>query len=332
VLPDLVRSHPLFPRDPRAVLTDAFVKTDREYVRAEGDDALYTGTTAVVALLTRTFETTPTATTGAGAGDDSAAAADLHTHPTTDSPTLPSASARTEPQPIVAPRAARSLPPALSSSTSSASAAPFTPVSSPASACDGAHTHTHPHAPAPPLTVRPPTPPPHPVLTIHVANAGDSRAILVRRDGTALALSNDHKVFGRVCRSLLISLCSSLALSFSPPTVERVANGWRARLFVCGVVWCGVVQPNRDDEQKRIESAGGRVIRHSEGGRSYGPFRVYTAHSLGGLAVSRAFGDSVYRVDSHSEQWLVTPNPEIVAHAVREQTDLALVLGSDGLW
>jgi serine/threonine protein phosphatase PrpC len=73
------------------------------------------------------------------------------------------------------------------------------------------------------------------------------------------------------------------------------------------------------------------VIRHSEGGRTYGPFRVYTGDSLGGLAVSRAFGDSVYRQPPHEQGWLVTPAPELIVHPIQER-DSILLLASDGLW
>ena len=81
-------------------------------------------------------------------------------------------------------------------------------------------------------------------------NAGDSRAIIVKRDGTAVALSEDHK-------------------------------------------------PDRDDETKRINDLGGRVIH-------WGRWRVE-----GVLAVSRSIGDAKLKP-------YVTAEPDIVEHEIGE--------------
>mmetsp|Transcript_12286 Transcript_12286/g.26159 ORF Transcript_12286/g.26159 Transcript_12286/m.26159 type:complete len:730 (+) Transcript_12286:298-2487(+) len=94
-------------------------------------------------------------------------------------------------------------------------------------------------------------------------NAGDSRAIIVKRDGTAVALSEDHK-------------------------------------------------PDRDDETKRINDLGGRVIH-------WGRWRVE-----GVLAVSRSIGDAKLKP-------YVTAEPDVVEHYIDED-DMFLVIASDGVW
>ncbi|KAL7521052.1 hypothetical protein ACHAWX_005741 [Stephanocyclus meneghinianus] len=94
-------------------------------------------------------------------------------------------------------------------------------------------------------------------------NAGDSRAIIVKRDGTAVALSEDHK-------------------------------------------------PGRNDETKRINDLGGRVI-------YWGRWRVE-----GVLAVSRSIGDAKLKP-------YVTAQPDIVEHEIGED-DMFLVIASDGIW
>mmetsp|Transcript_13600 Transcript_13600/g.29449 ORF Transcript_13600/g.29449 Transcript_13600/m.29449 type:complete len:778 (-) Transcript_13600:128-2461(-) len=94
-------------------------------------------------------------------------------------------------------------------------------------------------------------------------NSGDSRAIIVKRDGSAVALSKDHK-------------------------------------------------PDRDDETKRINNLGGRVIH-------WGRWRVE-----GVLAVSRSIGDAKLKP-------YVTAEPDMVEHEIGED-DMFLVVASDGVW
>lgn len=94
-------------------------------------------------------------------------------------------------------------------------------------------------------------------------NAGDSRAIIVKRDGSAVDLSKDHK-------------------------------------------------PDRDDETKRINDLGGRVIH-------WGRWRVE-----GVLAVSRSIGDAKLKP-------YVTAEPDTVEHEIDED-DMFLVVASDGVW
>lgn len=94
-------------------------------------------------------------------------------------------------------------------------------------------------------------------------NSGDSRAIIVKRDGTAVDLSQDHK-------------------------------------------------PDRNDETKRINDLGGRVIH-------WGRWRVE-----GVLAVSRSIGDAKLKP-------YVTAEPELVEHEILDD-DMFLVVASDGVW
>lgn len=98
---------------------------------------------------------------------------------------------------------------------------------------------------------------------IMCCNSGDSRAIIVKRDGSVVALSIDHK-------------------------------------------------PDRDDETKRINDLGGRIIH-------WGRWRVE-----GVLAVSRSIGDAKLKP-------YVTAEPEIVEHEI-ENDDMFLVIASDGVW
>jgi serine/threonine protein phosphatase PrpC len=71
-------------------------------------------------------------------------------------------------------------------------------------------------------------------------------------------------------------------------------------------------KPDRDDETKRINDLGGRVIH-------WGRWRVE-----GVLAVSRSIGDAKLKP-------YVTAEPEIVEHEI-ETDDMFLVIASDGVW
>lgn len=72
-------------------------------------------------------------------------------------------------------------------------------------------------------------------------------------------------------------------------------------------------KPNRSDERKRIEAAGGRV-------HFIGTWRVE-----GILAVSRAIGDR------RLKKWVIA-TPDIKSKRVSAQDDAFLILASDGLW
>jgi serine/threonine protein phosphatase PrpC len=94
-------------------------------------------------------------------------------------------------------------------------------------------------------------------------NAGDSRAIIVRRDGSFVPLSHDHK-------------------------------------------------PGRNDETKRINDLGGRVI-------YWGRWRVE-----GVLAVSRSIGDAKLKP-------FVTASPDIVEHEIGKILSFAVSLSAMNL-
>lgn len=91
-------------------------------------------------------------------------------------------------------------------------------------------------------------------------------------------------------------------------------------------------KPNREDETKRVEQAGGLVV------NSQGTFRVRrpidpnlrkrnaTPQVL--LAVSRAFGDRELKVPTE----IVTANPEIYRIPLEKGKAQALVLACDGVW
>lgn len=87
--------------------------------------------------------------------------------------------------------------------------------------------------------------------------------------------------------------------------------------------------PFRPDERDRIERAGGRVERWAPkiGGMDIdtGPPRVYLAEQrVPGLAVSRAFGDTIL-------DGIITCKPDITRITVGREHSF-LVLASDGLW
>ncbi|XP_045789394.1 protein phosphatase 2C 77-like isoform X1 [Trifolium pratense] len=71
-------------------------------------------------------------------------------------------------------------------------------------------------------------------------------------------------------------------------------------------------RPDIEDEQERIEAAGGKIIQ-------WNGYRV-----LGVLAVSRSIGDR------YLKPWII-PDPEVNC-ILREKTDECLILASDGLW
>lgn len=78
-------------------------------------------------------------------------------------------------------------------------------------------------------------------------------------------------------------------------------------------------KPDRPDEIERIEKIGGKVV----GGFPFGVARVANKR-VGGLAVSRAFGDKSYEP-------YVIQTPEIVTKKL-DRTDSFLILACDGVW
>jgi len=92
-------------------------------------------------------------------------------------------------------------------------------------------------------------------------------------------------------------------------------------------------KPDRLDEQKRIESHGGKVgqsmfpVENMYGGVSFvraGPARVMSSDGMGGLAMSRSLGDAAYHPH-------VIAKPEIHERKL-DSRDKLLILGSDGVW
>lgn len=126
----------------------------------------------------------------------------------------------------------------------------------------------------------------------------------------------------------------------APPTESTVANckGGVAKLFVanCGDSRAILVRrrkavrlsvdhkPERDDETRRIQKAGGIVIQDQCGiyrvGRKKGEHRMF-------LSTSRAFGDRELK----EPRPLVIAEPEIVVHTLSPD-DWAAVICCDGVW
>lgn len=80
-------------------------------------------------------------------------------------------------------------------------------------------------------------------------------------------------------------------------------------------------KPEISSERLRIEALGGQVVRRRGGD----VWRVYDGVGRGGLAMSRAFGDSFY-------QDAVPALPDVVIEPFSPFTDLAVVLATDGVW
>ncbi|GAB2274413.1 hypothetical protein Dimus_009180 [Dionaea muscipula] len=166
---------------------------------------------------------------------------------------------------------------------------------------------------------------------IIVANVGDSRAVL-SRSGNPVPLSSDHKV--RTLRLLLFKRKSKLSSIYffkinkkdilifflkkkrKKEIKSHAKDAEVAYYFLC--IWFlaqtkkNEKKPDRPDELKRIQEAGGRVIYWD------GP-RV-----LGVLAMSRAIGDTYLKP-------YVSCVPEVTVTA-RTEDDDCLILASDGLW
>lgn len=106
-----------------------------------------------------------------------------------------------------------------------------------------------------------------------IAWTGDSRAILVKKDGTISYHTTDHK-------------------------------------------------PNRPDEKKRIETAGGAVKIHNEG-----PLGMIKVARLGGLAMSRSIGDAEAKKKAKG----IIATPEVSGRNLHDQHQF-LILASDGVW
>lgn len=85
-------------------------------------------------------------------------------------------------------------------------------------------------------------------------------------------------------------------------------------------------KPDRPDEQRRIEGAGGRVFAVEYDDGVDGPPRVWLGHmDIPGLAMARSLGDAV----AHSAGVISTP--ELTHYDIKAE-DKIVVLASDGLW
>lgn len=86
-------------------------------------------------------------------------------------------------------------------------------------------------------------------------------------------------------------------------------------------------KPERADERKRVQKAGGRCEPlMDENGEPIGPSRVWLKHMmLPGLAMTRSFGDQV------AASVGVCADPEIMVHQLSAD-DQFMVLASDGVW
>ncbi|XP_042399379.1 probable protein phosphatase 2C 68 isoform X1 [Zingiber officinale] len=145
-----------------------------------------------------------------------------------------------------------------------------------------------------------------------------------RMDAEAVACCNGGSAPGTVvasCRcEMQTTKCdhvgSTAVVAVVEPTRIVVANCGDSRAVLCRngvpVPLSSDHKPDRPDELRRIEEAGGRVI-YWDGARV-----------LGVLAMSRAIGDSYLKP-------YVIAEPEVTV-TERKEEDECLILGSDGLW
>lgn len=85
-------------------------------------------------------------------------------------------------------------------------------------------------------------------------------------------------------------------------------------------------KPDREDEERRIVSSGGRVFAVEYEDGISGPPRVWLGHmDIPGLAMSRSLGDTV----AHTAG--VISEPEMTTFEIQEN-DKIMILASDGLW
>jgi serine/threonine protein phosphatase PrpC len=86
--------------------------------------------------------------------------------------------------------------------------------------------------------------------------------------------------------------------------------------------------PENPEEHSRILLGGGVVKRLvDENGNHIGPYRVWENNSSApGLALSRSLGDKIGKSIG------VSAEPQITQHVISDESDLFLVLASDGVW
>jgi serine/threonine protein phosphatase PrpC len=159
------------------------------------------------------------------------------------------------------------------------------------------------------------------------ANVGDSRAVLASEATKESALKS-------------FSTTKSVSFGANRRSMNETPS------LVLATDLSSDHKPDRSDEKARIERTGfGCVERARDGFFGFaGPYRVWrsdTSPRSGGLAVSRAFGDTKLAKAG------VTPTPEISAHDLRsaleerrrfrvdgdsKDTPLCVILASDGVW
>jgi serine/threonine protein phosphatase PrpC len=106
-----------------------------------------------------------------------------------------------------------------------------------------------------------------------------------------------------------------------------VGNVGDSRCVLCGTTRATDQALTRDhkpelrSEAARIQLLGGHVARRVNGDT----WRVYDGQGRGGLAMSRALGDTFYAE-------AVPATPEVVVQTIDLRSDVALVLASDGVW
>lgn len=117
-----------------------------------------------------------------------------------------------------------------------------------------------------------------------------------------------------------------------------VANVGDSRAVLCrkgkAVALSDDHKPDKPSEKKRIEDSGGVVKKGSFFNIPMGPFRVYQGDGMrGGLAVSRALGDTFYKDPKRpAMEWLVSAIPEIKEESLQPGADEFFIVASDGFW
>ncbi|KAK6191511.1 hypothetical protein SNE40_003178 [Patella caerulea] len=100
-------------------------------------------------------------------------------------------------------------------------------------------------------------------------------------------------------------------------------------------------KPECPIEKKRIENSGGEVVAKSGVQRVVwnrpkwnhkGPIRRSTPiDKIPFLAVARSLGD-LWSYDYSTEEFVVSPEPDVSVHPIDPSTNKCIILGSDGLW
>ena len=87
-------------------------------------------------------------------------------------------------------------------------------------------------------------------------------------------------------------------------------------------------KPEEPGELKRIQKAGGRVMRlEDEHGQKMGPYRVWKVEGMyPGIAMSRSLGDVV------AHEIGVISTPAVTSHFESPEHDFFVVMASDGVW